>query len=45
MVDNVFSLLSLANINTRSMHTDSELGLVAPNAELARLGERSLRDF
>lgn len=36
MVDDVFSLLSSANINTRSMHTDSELGLAAPDYELAK---------
>lgn len=36
VVDDVFSLLSSANINTRSMHTDSELGLAAPDAELAK---------
>ena len=36
VVDDVFSLLSSANINTRSMHTDSELGLAAPDPELAK---------
>ncbi|MPQ86498.1 hypothetical protein F0170_22470 [Pseudomonas sp. MAFF 730085] len=36
VVDDVFSLLSSANINTRSLHTDSELGLAAPDAELAK---------
>jgi len=36
VVDDVFSLLSSANINTRSMHTDSELGLAAPDYELAK---------
>ncbi|WP_460152778.1 hypothetical protein [Pseudomonas sp. S2_B07] len=35
IVDDVFSLLSSANINTRSMHTDSELGLAAPDPDLA----------
>ncbi|NBF02158.1 hypothetical protein GV819_07610 [Pseudomonas sp. Fl5BN2] len=35
VVDDVFSLLSSANINTRSMHTDSELGLAAPDPDLA----------
>lgn len=36
VVDDVFSLLSSANINTRSLHTDSELGLAAPDAALAK---------
>ncbi|WP_236213658.1 phospholipase D-like domain-containing protein [Metapseudomonas otitidis] len=36
VVDDVFCLLSSANINTRSMHTDSELGLATPDPELAR---------
>jgi phosphatidylserine/phosphatidylglycerophosphate/cardiolipin synthase-like enzyme len=36
VVDDVFSLLSSANINVRSMHTDSELGLAAPDPELAK---------
>ncbi|AUG42179.1 hypothetical protein CXP47_20605 [Pseudomonas chlororaphis] len=36
VVDDVFSLLSSANINARSLHTDSELGLAAPDAELAK---------
>jgi phosphatidylserine/phosphatidylglycerophosphate/cardiolipin synthase-like enzyme len=36
VVDDVFSLLSSANINTRSLHTDSELGLAAPDPVLAK---------
>lgn len=36
VVDDVFSLLSSANINTRSLHTDTELGLAAPDPALAR---------
>ncbi|PKH33167.1 hypothetical protein BI292_26370 [Pseudomonas sp. 43NM1] len=36
VVDDVFSLLSSANINTRSMHTDSELGVAMPDPELAK---------
>jgi phosphatidylserine/phosphatidylglycerophosphate/cardiolipin synthase-like enzyme len=36
VVDDVFSLLSSANINTRSLHTDSELGLAAPDGALAK---------
>lgn len=36
VVDDVFSLLSSANINTRSLHTDSELGLATPDAALAK---------
>ena len=36
VVDDVFSLLSSANINVRSMHTDSELGLAAPDPDLAK---------
>lgn len=36
VVDDVFCLLSSANINTRSMHTDSELGLATPDAQLAK---------
>jgi phosphatidylserine/phosphatidylglycerophosphate/cardiolipin synthase-like enzyme len=36
VVDDVFSLVSSANINARSMHTDSELGVCSPNPELAR---------
>ncbi|BAQ81282.1 phospholipase D-like domain-containing protein [Pseudomonas sp. St29] len=42
VVDDVFSLLSSANINTRSMHTDSELGLAAPDAELAKTWREEL---
>lgn len=36
VVDDVFSLLSSANINTRSLHGDSELGLATPDPKLAR---------
>ncbi|MHC8401987.1 phospholipase D-like domain-containing protein [Pseudomonas sp. MDT1-17] len=36
VVDDVFSLLSSANINTRSLHTDSELGVATPDPELAK---------
>lgn len=40
LVDDMYTLLSSANINIRSMHSDSELGIAQPNPELAR----SLRD-
>lgn len=36
VVDDVFSLLSSANINARSMHTDSELGVCSPDPKLAK---------
>lgn len=36
VVDDVFSLVSSANINARSMHTDSELGVCSPDPTLAR---------
>jgi phosphatidylserine/phosphatidylglycerophosphate/cardiolipin synthase-like enzyme len=45
VVDDVFSLLSSANINTRSLHTDSELGLAAPDAELAKHWREELWKF
>ncbi|WP_160080633.1 hypothetical protein [Pseudomonas sp. 8AS] len=32
----MFSLVSSANINARSMHTDSELGVCSPDPKLAR---------
>jgi phosphatidylserine/phosphatidylglycerophosphate/cardiolipin synthase-like enzyme len=31
LVDNIFTLLSSANINIRSMHSDSELGIAMPS--------------
>lgn len=42
VVDDVFSLLSSANINTRSMHTDSELGLASPDPVLAKHWRKEL---
>ena len=36
LVDDVYTLLSSANINIRSMHSDSELGIAQPNPELAK---------
>lgn len=42
VVDDVFSLLSSANVNTRSLHTDSELGLATPDAALARRWREAL---
>jgi phosphatidylserine/phosphatidylglycerophosphate/cardiolipin synthase-like enzyme len=36
VVDDVFSLLSSANINTRSLHSDSELGVATPDTQLAK---------
>ncbi|WP_415754097.1 phospholipase D-like domain-containing protein [Pseudomonas leptonychotis] len=36
VVDDVFSLLSSANINTRSLHSDSELGVATPDPKLAK---------
>lgn len=36
VVDDVFSLLSSANINTRSLHSDSELGVATPDPQLAK---------
>jgi phosphatidylserine/phosphatidylglycerophosphate/cardiolipin synthase-like enzyme len=42
VVDDVFSLLSSANINTRSMHFDSELGLASPDPQLAKQWRKEL---
>ncbi len=36
LVDDLYTLLSSANINVRSMHGDSELGIAQPNPDLAR---------
>lgn len=36
LVDDVYTLLSSANINIRSMHSDSELGIAQPNPTLAK---------
>lgn len=36
LVDDLYTLLSSANINVRSMHSDSELGIAQPNPDLAR---------
>lgn len=36
LVDDVYTLLSSANINIRSMHSDSELGIAQPNPELTK---------
>lgn len=36
LVDDLYTLLSSANINVRSMHGDSELGVAQPNPDLAR---------
>lgn len=36
LVDDLYTLLSSANINIRSMHSDTELGIAQPNPELAR---------
>ncbi len=35
LVDDLYTLLSSANINVRSMHGDSELGIAQPNPDLA----------
>ncbi|WP_454255230.1 hypothetical protein [Pseudomonas sp. Marseille-Q8238] len=42
VVDDVFSLLSSANINPRSMHVDSELGLASPDPILAKHWRKEL---
>lgn len=42
IVDDVFSLLSSANINPRSMHVDSELGLASPDPVLAKHWRKEL---
>ena len=36
LVDDVYTLLSSANINIRSMHSDSELGIAHPHPVLAK---------
>ena len=36
LVDDLYTLLSSANINIRSMHSDSELGIAQPNPAMAR---------
>lgn len=36
LVDDVYTLLSSVNINIRSMHSDSELGIAQPNPELTK---------
>lgn len=36
LVDDVYTLLSSANINIRSLHSDSELGIAQPNPVLAK---------
>ncbi|MFG0586099.1 hypothetical protein ACF8C1_23035 [Pseudomonas sp. zjy_9] len=36
LVDSLFTLLSSANINIRSMHSDSELGVAMPNPKMAK---------
>jgi phosphatidylserine/phosphatidylglycerophosphate/cardiolipin synthase-like enzyme len=36
LVDSLFTLLSSANINIRSMHSDSELGIAMPNPKMAK---------
>ncbi|WP_019411695.1 phospholipase D-like domain-containing protein [Pseudomonas psychrophila] len=43
LVDDVYTLLSSANINIRSMHSDLELGIAQPNPELAKSLREKLR--
>lgn len=36
LVDDLYTLLSSANINVRSMHSDKRIGVAQPNPDLAR---------